>query len=92
MLTPTRKRGRPSSSPRPDIPKTVIKNRKIDTKNPSTEIIKDKIDHFAFIDNFKNATLCKSVGCTMRTHFFCKKCNVHLCLTKERNCFYNFHC
>lgn len=91
VLTPTRKRGRPSSSPKLDVAKLPTKHRKVDSKNPTLEIIKDRVDHFAFIDYLRDGTLCKHVGCTMRTHIMCKKCNVHLCLTKDRNCFYNFH-
>lgn len=27
----------------------------------------------------------------MKTSTFCIKCNVHLCLLEERNCFLDFH-
>ncbi|KAL4088559.1 hypothetical protein QTP88_023651 [Uroleucon formosanum] len=53
----------------------------------------DRLDHMPKIDCLKNATKCKNPMCSRnnRTHFYCTKCNVHLCLTKERNCFADFH-
>lgn len=53
----------------------------------------DRLDHMPKIDCLKNATKCKNPMCSRnnRTHFYCTKCNVHLCLTKERNCFAEFH-
>lgn len=53
----------------------------------------DRINHLPKMDLLKNATKCKNSPCSRnnRTHFYCTKCNVHLCLTKDRNCFAEFH-
>lgn len=34
---------------------------------------------------------CKMPGCTGQTKMFCRKCELNLCLTTEKNCFYNYH-
>ncbi|CAK9827646.1 hypothetical protein ANTRET_LOCUS5324 [Anthophora retusa] len=51
----------------------------------------DNVDHMPQIDNKKEATRCKLPLCKGRTHFYCDKCRVHLCLVKKRNCFERFH-
>lgn len=53
----------------------------------------DMKDHLPGFDKFKFSTKCKNPACNnkIKTHCFCTKCNVHLCLTKKRNCFYDFH-
>ncbi len=35
----------------------------------------------------KNASRCKSQGCNKKTRWFCPKCQVHLCLVPQNNCF-----
>lgn len=88
--TPARKRGRPSLSNKIIVEQPKTKNRIID-RYPTNVTRKDNIDHYVFIDKLKDATLCKLEGCKKRTHMVCKKCNVHLCITKNRNCFYDYH-
>jgi hypothetical protein len=78
------KRGRPSSSASP-----VIQER--GEKRPAEEIQNDQTDHLPLIDDSKEATRCKNPGCKGRTHFYCHKCKVHLCLVKNRNCFVTFY-
>lgn len=31
-------------------------------------------------------------GCQSRSRIKCDKCNVYLCLNKDQNCFFKFHC
>eukprot|EP00102_Acyrthosiphon_pisum_P022242 XP_016659452.1 PREDICTED: piggyBac transposable element-derived protein 3 isoform X3 [Acyrthosiphon pisum] len=91
VVTPSRKRGRPSSSNKIIVqPKPCKKNRLID-RYPTDVMRKDNTGHYAYMDNLRDATFCKLEGCKKRTHMACKKCNVHLCITKTRNCFYDYH-
>lgn len=62
------------------------------SKRPSDETRFDLYNHFPIVDKAKSATRCKHPDCkNQTTHFYCNKCNVHLCLTKKRNCFASFH-
>lgn len=55
---------------------------------PSTEVRLDKFDHLpSHSEKRGRCRLCKS-GFTSLT---CLKCKVLLCLTKERNCFVQYH-
>lgn len=86
------KRGRPSSSSfcaTPSASPNPVR-RKVETR-PLVEVQSDRVDHMPQFDNKKEATRCKMVGCKGRSHVFCDKCNVHLCLLKNRNCFLSFH-
>ena len=58
---------------------------------PAPEIRKDKIDHFVMVYQEGERPCCKLPGCGKRSSYYCKKCNVALCLTKDHNCFYEFH-
>lgn len=49
----------------------------------------DGYNHFPLVT--KNSVRCKNERCGKTDIVFCKKCNVHLCLKKRRNCFTNFH-
>lgn len=57
-----------------------------------TEMVRyDCLSHWPQIDSNKNASRCKNESCTFKTHFYCSKCNVHLCIRQNRNCFMQFH-
>lgn len=52
--------------------------------------------HWPFHDDKKSQSRCKLKGWNGLTHVYCDKCTaggkmVHLCFTKGRNCFYNYH-
>ncbi|CAK9827654.1 PiggyBac transposable element-derived protein 2 [Anthophora retusa] len=85
-----KKRGRPSKSKRENTPDRTRKFSCCE-KRPMTEIQYDNVDHMPQIDDKTEATRCKLPLCKGRTHFYCDKCRVHLCLVKERNCFERFH-
>lgn len=51
----------------------------------------DGFEHFPIIDNIVTPRICRMDNCKGRTKLKCEKCGVYLCLTKERNCFKNFH-
>lgn len=70
--------------------KSTAKRAKTE-KRPLNKIRYDTVNHWPDIDGNENATRCKNENCMRKTHFFCSKCNVHLCLIQDRNCFKNFH-
>ena len=95
------KRGRPRSSslspfasptssppPLPQIPGSWKKSR---FKKINPDIDTNVNGHYPSYDNEKEATRCKIQTCNAKTHMTCEKCNIHLCLTKERNCFKVYH-
>lgn len=52
--------------------------------------------HWPSNDDKKCQSRCKLKGCNGQTHVYCGKCStdgkmVHLCFTKQRNCFTNYH-
>ena len=87
----SRKRGRPSynSQNSPEIPPTTSKYVRGEVR-PLREVQYDGIDHFPHHDDCA-PTRCKQTKCTGRSRIMCKKCKVHLCLTKDRNCYLDFH-
>lgn len=49
------------------------------------------VDHIVFVDPREHAMRCKLLGCDGKTHFYCKTCDKHLCILKDRNCFAKYH-
>ena len=82
------RRGRPSSSPGSSPRPTKRQNIE---RRPLREVQTDNCQHMPEHDQKKEATRCKYNRCNQRSHIYCIKCNVHLCLNRERNCFSNFH-
>lgn len=79
------KRGRPTSL------ESLIqtKRSKPNSSNaPPKDIRLDKTDHWTIIDKKGR---CKLPNCSGQTKMYCSKCKVNLCLTAEKNCFYNYH-
>lgn len=60
-------------------------------KLPRNSIRYDGNNHLPRLDSKKSATRCKNKDCDGRSHFFCVKCDVHLCIQKNRRCFEDFH-
>lgn len=60
-------------------------------KKPKNSLRYDDKGHLPEFDNKQSATRCKNESCSSRTHIFCIKCGVHLCTTKGRSCFKEFH-
>jgi len=77
-----KKRGRPRTAEDDPPPK----KRKVGESHPARELRFDKLDHLPHDDGKGNnkQTRCKRVGCKGTTNFFCKKCKIHLCLTKKK--------
>lgn len=83
-----KKRGRPSSSmENVKIPTTKCKSE----TRPFEDVRFDDIGHMPAHDQKSEPTRCKLLNCKGRTFFLCKKCKVHLCINKVRNCFEEFH-
>lgn len=85
-----RKRGRPSAEEQ-ELPVPVVQRKKKEEVRPSPAVRKDTVDHLPQVDKKNDATRCKNKGCKGKTHVFCVKCNVHLCLSSNRNCYFDFH-
>lgn len=83
-----KKRGRPSFEELQDVGKKSRQNEQV---RPSKAVRTDAIDHLPDVDKNKEATRCKNKDCKGKTHVFCTKCQVHLCLLSYRNCFVAFH-
>ena len=78
--------GRPSLSPSPMPKQAVVKSQ----KRPSEDSRGDCVDHFPVWDTKRQR--CKFSGCDNGFSYVkCLKCNVHLCLNKERNCYTAYH-
>ena len=77
------------------VPNTHPENRaRLSAKNVSWDARYDQTGHFSAQKNLKNAQRCKNEGCTWKTLFLCRKCEVFLCITGkdgEKDCFYMFH-
>lgn len=80
-------KGRPSTIPTDEPPP---KKRNIE-KRPSVDVRFDCMSHLPIVTNNKNESRCKMENCDKKTFMMCEKCEVHLCITKERNCFEKFH-
>lgn len=56
---------------------------------PPKDVRLDTIGHLP--EHATTRHRCKKPGCDSRTRFVCRKCQVHLCLSSEKNCFMEFH-
>ena len=54
----------------------------------SAEVRTDGFNHFPIV---VSRGRCKNPGCKAAPVYFCQKCKVHLCITKDKNCFLYFH-
>lgn len=80
------KRGRPSlEDPKPGV------SKKTRETPPMLQTRYDGYNHFAKHDSKPDNTRCKYEECKFKTHIYCTKCNVHLCILSNRNCFFAYH-
>ena len=70
------------SENRPNPPKKT-------QRAPITDVRSDGQHHFPKWNTKRGR--CKNTGCDGYTFIVCVKCNVYLCLNKDRNCFMTFH-
>lgn len=86
-----RRRGRPIANENIFTTPTSTKINRVDSERPSNNIRTDTVDHLADFDDKTIATRCKYTNCKRRTHIFCSKCKIHLCLDSKSKCFKKFH-
>lgn len=85
-----RKRGRSSNSGDSIGHQYAIKKKRGPTAQiPSCDIRRDQTGHWPIVT--EQRLHCKLSTCTHLSFVKCIKCNVHLCLRKEKNCFVGFH-
>jgi hypothetical protein len=66
--------------------------RKREARSDVPEITRaDAYNHWLIFVSAMNNTRCKNEACSAKTYWKCSKCDVHLCLTANRNCFKNYH-
>ncbi|CAB3252720.1 unnamed protein product [Arctia plantaginis] len=51
----------------------------------------DGFNHWPIFDTLKQPRCCCAPGCTSRSRCRWSKCDIYLCLNKDRNCFFDFH-
>ena len=76
--------GRPKQNAEVESGKTAYKKIIV-----SDDIRFDNVGHWVSCDKKRNR--CKFCEKSMLTNTKCTKCDVFLCLTTDRNCFYDFH-
>lgn len=79
--------GRPSEN---SVIAPPSKKRNVE-KCPPVDVRRDCVGHMPIFSNEKNSIRCKFTNCDKKTLIMCEKCKVHLCITRERNCFKDFH-
>lgn len=84
-----KKRGRPSLQDQ-DADSEISKRTRAE-RRPINEVRYDRIDHLPIVDQRKDGGRCKLETCKAKSKFICSKCNLHLCLNKDRNCFLIYH-
>jgi hypothetical protein len=87
-----RKRGRPrfDSESESRISESPTSSKKYE-KRPLASVQYDFFDHMPSHDQKPLPSRCKNDNCAFQSHLFCEKCQVHLCLNRNRNCFKDFH-
>ena len=84
----TRPRGRPSSASPVPAAEPSRKKKAASVPNPTQDVQLDQVGHFPeFQEKQQRCRQCK----TGYSHIKCKKCGIHPCLLKARNCFTAFH-
>lgn len=58
---------------------------------PPIEARSKTLGHLPRLADVANAARCRLEGCNMKTTFFCIKCKLFFCITKERQCFEKAH-
>lgn len=61
------------------------------SKMPCGDKRYDGYEHFPAIDDISTPRMCRNENCKGRTKINCIKCKVYLCLSKNKNCFKDFH-
>lgn len=85
----------PSLSKGPGRPRQVAEKEKKYTGKktflPPNDVRYDGVEHFPMFLSRAGKKTCKLPGCTSETQIVCRKCNINLCLSQQKDCFYDFH-
>lgn len=80
------------------IPVVPEKRELVEKTEPTTKKCRssneqryDQVSHIPEVDSNVGQTRCKMEGCSLKSRIRCIKCNVHLCLKQNKNCFKKFH-
>ncbi|KAG5880857.1 hypothetical protein JTB14_034266 [Gonioctena quinquepunctata] len=68
-----------------------IKKRRVAASLSCGDKRLDGFEHRPNNEDMKNLVKCRLEGCESRSRIRCTKCNVFLCLSKNKNCFVSFH-
>ncbi|KAK3789300.1 hypothetical protein RRG08_001690 [Elysia crispata] len=83
LLMVERLPGRPAAgSPR------LLQSSQIQERRPAIDVRLDRVDHMPM---HGTRQWCKNPSCCQKSSLLCAKCNIHLCLNKERNCLRDYH-
>uniref|UniRef100_A0A3B4A161 PiggyBac transposable element-derived protein domain-containing protein n=1 Tax=Periophthalmus magnuspinnatus TaxID=409849 RepID=A0A3B4A161_9GOBI len=69
--------------------KDLSRKRSATKAIPTQEVRSDSVGHWPVMETVRQR--CKRPNCKGLTVSKCVKCNVHLCLSKRKNCFRDFH-
>lgn len=58
---------------------------------PSAAKRHDGYEHYPISDDIKAPRACRMENCSSRSKMRCEKCDVYLCLSRDKNCFKNYH-
>lgn len=83
------KRGRPSASRDVSSSPSEGPSRRATPVYPSTDSRYDGVEHLAVYAKRNKCRYCKSNNSFSRIK--CVKCNVNLCITEKKDCFYKYH-
>lgn len=78
-----------SDSENEETARAVHRNRPLPM--PSALKRYDRFDHWPIVADITAPLRCRMEGCVSRSKVMCTKCKVYLCLTKNKNCFLQFH-
>lgn len=82
----TRKRGRPSNEEEQQRSSTSKSATEV---RPMHSVQWDNLGHYPC--HTESKIRCKKPNCSGRSRWKCIKCEVHLCLEENKNCFIDFH-
>ncbi|CAG5027607.1 unnamed protein product [Parnassius apollo] len=51
----------------------------------------DGYEHFPIFDDLKAPRKCRSEICSSRSKIRCRKCDIYLCLSRDKDCFFLYH-
>lgn len=85
----TKKRSRPGNNVSVEKEYQEKKKRNATKPIPQSDVRRDQVGHFPVKKEQRQR--CKKPNCGLKTSTFYVKCQIHLCLNKNRNCFSEFH-